>query len=828
MKIDKGEKKLLAELKELQKKYNDLLYHLPDALLEIDIVNPRLLYMNQMAYSMFGYTPEDLDRGITLQQLFGENEFERAEKIVRGYVGESRGRSKPYTRTTHQILYEFWMRKKNGTLFLAETQSSFILDKNQIPIALRIIIRDATQRKRAEEALRVSEERFALAVSAGKMGIWEWEIGSNEIYLSPSLKAILGYADWEIKNQLDEWMNYVHPDDRELVMEKVQEHFDGKTPFYEVEHRMLHKDGSVRWILARGQVSRDASGKPIRMAGSDTDITDSKLAVEERLRAQAAEARAMAMENLNKQLESQIAERKRIEQALRESKERYRELYENTPSMYFTVDEHGKVVTVNTFGAEQLGYQAEELIGQSVFDVFHEKDKPAVKVQLERCVRNPYLVFQWQFRKIRKDGSVMWVREVARGLKNSDGRIFVLIVCEDITDVKRMEEDRKKLEAQLLHTQKLESLGVLAGGIAHDFNNLLTGVLGNAGMVLMELPPDSSLRESVKLIESAALHAAQLTSQLLAYAGKGKYTRKVFDLSQLIEEMSQLLKTVTSKNAHLHYNLAQPLPAIEGDSAQIRQILLNLVANASEAIGEKNGLIAVKTGAVRVNSEYLANSYIKDELLDGEYVFLEVSDTGCGMNAETQSKIFDPFFSTKFTGRGLGLAAVMGIIRSHRGAINVTSEIGKGTTFRVLFPVANKTAESKQETLAGEPLKMGNGTVLVIDDEESARIVAQKVLSRFGYKVLTARDGLEGIQIFEHNLDKICVVLLDMTMPNMNGERTLEHLRKLHGKIPVLISSGYDESETFGRFSGQGLAGFIQKPYQPTALIEKLNEILKS
>jgi PAS domain S-box-containing protein len=828
MKVEKSKSRPRDELVELQSKYDELRYYLPDALLEIDLLNTRLLYMNQMAYSLFGYTPEEFARGIHPQQLFAESEFARATAIVQSYTSESRRTQKPYMRTSHQILYEFTMRKKNGDEFLAETQSSFILDRNEIPIAMRTIIRDATDRKKAQRALRISEERFELATSAGKVGIWEWDIGSNYIFLSPSLKAILGYEDFEIKNQIDDWGSRVHPADRDLVMQKAEDHIAGKTPFYEVEHRMIHKDGSVRWILARGKVTHDANGKPVCLMGSDTDITDSKLAEEERGRAQNAESRATIVETINRQLESEIAERRRIEQALRESEERYRELYENTPSMYFTVDEFGKVVTVNKFGAEQLGYVAEELLGQSVLDIFHEEDKGAVKVQLDRCVAKTDLVFQWEFRKIRKDGVIMWVREIARGLKNADGSTFVLIVCEDITAVKRIEEERRKLEAQLLHTQKLESLGVLAGGIAHDFNNLLTGVLGNAGMVLMDLAPDSALRDSVKLIESAALNAAELTKQLLAYAGRGQYTLDVIDLSNLIFEMSQLFKTVISKSAQVHYKLAQSLPAIEGDPAQIRQILLNLITNASDAIGEKPGEITVLSGVARVNRDYLADSYINDELPEGEYVFMEVSDSGCGMDAETQSKIFDPFFSTKFAGRGLGMAAVMGIMRSHRGAIKVNTTVGKGTVIRVLFPKTNKPNMRATHLPSEESIIPINGKVLVIDDEEMARTVAQKILQKFGFTVLTAHNGREGLEIFKQHRDQISVVLLDMTMPIMSGVNTLQGIRKLRSDIPVVLSSGYDENEAFTKFCKTSASTFLQKPYQPIALIEKLNEVLKS
>lgn len=391
----------------------------------------------------------------------------------------------------------------------------------------------------------------------------------------------------------------------------------------------------------------------------------------------------------------------------------------------------------------------------------------------------------------------------------------------NIIERRRSEEARSKLEAQVHHTQKLESLGVLAGGIAHDFNNLLMGVLGNASLALMELPPESPARESVNHIEKAAMRAAELARQMLAYSGKGRFVIQKINLSKLVEEMTHLLQVSISKKVFLRYNFADNLPAIEGDATQIRQVIMNLITNASDAIGDKSGVITITTGLIETDSTYLESTYLKDDLPGGYYVFLEVSDTGCGMDEETRARIFDPFFTTKFTGRGLGLAAVLGIVRGHKGTVKVYSEAGRGTTFKILLPCCD-SQEDTQENHVESTRKdwVGTGTILIVDDEESVRYISKRILESHGFKVLTANDGREGVKAYEAQKETIDLVLLDMTMPHMDGEEAFRELRLINPDVHVILTSGYTEQEATARFTGKGLAGFIQKPFLPSSLLE--------
>ena len=383
------------------------------------------------------------------------------------------------------------------------------------------------------------------------------------------------------------------------------------------------------------------------------------------------------------------------------------------------------------------------------------------------------------------------------------------------------EEERHKLEAQIQHSQRLESLGILAGGVAHDFNNLLTTILGNTGLALEDLPAVSPARESLKEIEAASHTAAELCRQMLAYSGRGQFVMKPINLSSLTQELVHLLQVSIFKKVLLQCRLADDLPAIEADPSQVRQVVMNLVINASEAIGNKEGIITISTGTLLCDQSYLLENYFTEPPSPGTYVFLEILDTGCGMNAETRAKIFDPFFTTKFTGRGLGLAAVLGIMRQHKGAIKVASEPGNGTTFTVLFPVSTKTASQPQPDAAPE-LWHGSGTIMVVDDEAQVRNVTRMILEHSGFRVLTANDGHEAIKLLQEHGSIIACVLLDLTMPRMDGEETYRELRRISSDVPVIMTSGYSEQEVAKHFTGQDPPEFIEKPFEPSVLLAKL------
>ncbi|MGE3527272.1 MAG: response regulator, partial [Gemmatimonadales bacterium] len=394
----------------------------------------------------------------------------------------------------------------------------------------------------------------------------------------------------------------------------------------------------------------------------------------------------------------------------------------------------------------------------------------------------------------------------------------------------RAEEERRRLEQQLLHAQKLESLGVLAGGIAHDFNNLLVGVLGNASLALEELPEDSAVRETIKDVEVAALRAAELTRQMLAYAGRSVFEVQLIDLPRLVREMTHLLRAVISKKATLHFEFPADLPAVNGDPTQLRQVVMNLITNASDALGAGGGRILISAHLLEADRDYLATSYLDDQLPAGKYVALSVTDTGRGMDAETRDRMFDPFFSTKFVGRGLGLAAVLGITRAHHGTIHVESEPGVGTTITLLLPSSGRSpgqavAEPPAEVPPGPGAPRGaRGKVLVVDDERAVLSVAERILTRAGFEVATAGSAREALARVAGD-EAYAVVLLDVSLPELTGEELLRQIRDLRPGIPVVLSSGHSESEIRRRFADLGVDAVVPKPFLPDELVAQLKTV---
>ena len=469
-------------------------------------------------------------------------------------------------------------------------------------------------------------------------------------------------------------------------------------------------------------------------------------------------------------------------------------------------------------GAERMyGYTREEAKGQKSYELL-KTTYPESRADMESRL---FSVGRWEGEMAheRRDGTRLkiasrWaVRHDAAGTP-----VGFLELAIDVTE-------RRRIEEQLQHTQKLESLGILAGGVAHDFNNLLTGILGNASLVLEDFPAHNPDRHLLEEVVKAAQRAADLTRQLLAYAGKGRFVMKTVDISALVREISGLLQTSIPKHVHLRLQLAENLKGVDADPGQLQQIVMNLVINGAEAIAKEGGSVLVRTGLQAVDESYIETMSAAGNLLrPGEYISLEVHDTGSGMSDETISKIFDPFFSTKFAGRGLGLSAVLGIVRAHKGALKVYSTLGNGTTFKILFPVSSHPLTSQNASMAGS--LTGSGTVLIADDEETVRETARNTLERYGYSAVTVEDGAKAVEQYRRQRDAIKLVLLDLTMPVMNGEQALREMQQINPRVRVLLSSGYNEVEAIQRFAGKGLAGFIQKPYTSAALAEKVKEVL--
>jgi len=477
----------------------------------------------------------------------------------------------------------------------------------------------------------------------------------------------------------------------------------------------------------------------------------------------------------------------------------------------------GIVLTWNSAAERIYGYPADEAIGRAI-DFLLPPGRPDEEAEILHRIRKGERVEHYEAVRRRKDGELINVSLTISPIRSGGRIIGASHIARDITK-------QKQLEEQLRHTQKLESLGVLAGGVAHDFNNLLTGILGNASLALETVSSNNPVRGMLRDILAASEHASHLTRQLLAYAGKGRFVVEPVNLSSLVREISHLVQTSIPKSVQLRLDLQEDVPAIEADSSQMQQLVMNLVINGAEAIGEGTaGTVLVATNVQDVDEQYLLTTVGNTNIPPGRYVNLEVHDTGVGMDEATIERIFDPFFTTKFMGRGLGLAAVQGIVRSHKGAMRVYSRRGKGSTFKVLLPaIEQPVARSTREP---EQVLTGTGAVLVVDDEQIVRRTAKAMLERYGYTVVLAENGQEAVTLFRMLADQIAVVLLDMTMPVMGGEETFRAVQSIRPDVKVILSSGYNEVEAVRRFTGKGLAGFIQKPYSASALAQKIKTVL--
>ncbi len=476
-------------------------------------------------------------------------------------------------------------------------------------------------------------------------------------------------------------------------------------------------------------------------------------------------------------------------------------------------DTKGIIQYVNPAFETLSGYHAKEAVGQ----------RPSIVKSGEHSEQ--YYAAMWQtltsgnnwsgsFINRAKDGHMYHVEQTIFPLHVGDEHIGYTSVQQDVTE-------RDRLQEQSEHTQRLESLGVLAGGIAHDFNNLLTAIMGNAGLAQNKLPDASPAHKNLHNIQQASESAATLCQQMLAYSGKGHFIIRPLNISSTIADIVQLLESSIAKLARLDVQLDYSLPAIQADEGQIKQVIMNLVINASEAIGDKPGNIGVKALRVYLDNMAISTLLGAEDMLAGDYIHLQVCDDGCGMTEDIRKKIFNPFFTTKFTGRGLGMSAILGIIRGHHGGLNVSSTLAVGTQFDIYFPVSEHLVRQEEKTPAEEESSTQyTGTVLIIDDEETVRELAMIILQDAGLEVITAVDGVEGLKLLREHQACIDLVLLDMTMPRMGGEEFYKQMRMFAPNLHVIISSGYAEQEIRGRFDESSRIDFVQKPYLPEKLIE--------
>ena len=644
---------------------------------------------------------------------------------------------------------------------------------------ISIFFRDITRRKLDGEALRLSEERFRVALKPSPIAVFNLDpdLRITWIYNEQAALGLEAKAAPTPGQTLTDAFPAGLSSRIAIAAQEVLRCGSGSRFYHSIDP-------------ASGMRAYDVTIEPLRNAESQiTGITGAVI---------------------------DITASKQVEEALSISEDRLRLANEAAHMGVWAHDlSTGKVEwsaeLERVFGLKPGGFAG---TSAAFYETVHSDDRDRVMSAVNAAISR-LSDFEMEFRFIRTDGETRWM--LARGhvyACESGKASRIAGVGMDITD-------RRKLEEKVRHAAKLESLGVLAGGIAHDFNNLLTGILGNASL-LKEMIPAAGSTGLLSNVIRASERAAQLSRQMLAYSGRGQFSVQPIDLSRQVREFVNFIETTIPKNVAIKLRVDESLPMVEGDEGQLQQVIMNLVVNAAEAIGERDGWVEVstriETAAVPLASDLLPSQ----ELPPGEYVVLQVSDNGHGMDDATRLKIFDPFFTTKFTGRGLGLAAVLGIIRGHRGTIRVISHPGIGTCFQVYFPSTGRKVERDLRALSNDGIH-GSGTVLIVDDEEIVRVAARTVLENFGYNVLEGENGREALRVYERHIGEITVVLLDMTMPVMSGVETLQHLLKIDPDAAVIATSGYNESEAMQIF-GTSIAGFIQKPFTASDLGRKIKE----
>jgi PAS domain S-box-containing protein len=695
---------------------------------------------------------------------------------------------------------ELRMVKMDGTTFWAHLEATAVQAPSTssgpasdgAPVC-RVVLSDITERSRAEETLRESVLRYELVLEGATGGIWDWDVPNKRVHFSSRWKMLRGYADAEIGDSETEWSSGIHPDDAPRVMAATQAYLAGQTAIYEEEYRIHCKDGSWKWILDRGKAMHDATGRVVRMAGSEVDITKLKL----------------------------------VEEALRESREVLRAVLNAIPVRVFWKDRNLVFLGCNTSFARDAGFQKpEDLLGKDDYAMGWREHAEHYRNDDRAVIESGESRILFEEPQTTPSGEKLHLLTSKLPLRDARGDIIgVLGTYLDITKRKLAEEENTKLEAQLQQAQKMESVGRLAGGVAHDFNNMLGIILGHTELAIAQVDPAQPLFADLEQIRKAANRSADLTRQLLAFARKQTVAPRVLDLNETVESMLTMLARLIGEDIHLTWQPKANLWPLKVDPTQIDQILANLCVNARDSIPDV-GKLTIETGNSTFGKDYCA---AHAGFVPGEYVVLAVSDDGCGMDKETLTHIFEPFFTTKAIGKGtgLGLATVYGMVKQNNGFISVHSEPGQGTTFKIYLPrYVGEAAPVPQETSA-EPAAHGHETILLVEDEPALLAMTTIILETQGYSVLTASTPGEAICLAGERAGEIHLLMTDVVMPEMNGLDLAKNLLSLHPHLKCLFMSGHtaDVIAHHGVLN-EGLC-FIQKPFSMKELGAAVREALE-
>ncbi len=735
---------------------------------------------------------------------------------------------------------------KDGRYLWFRIRGQAIWDAEDRPLRMAGSMRNIHDHHEMVKQLRLSEQRFAAAVEGSRDGVWDWDILTGRSWWSTRLKNLLGYADDELHASREVLCKIMHPDDREKTRKEAERVLRLGLRF-NIRYRLQTKNGEYRWFLSRGRVLMDDSGRPIRASGVLSDIHDEMVAN------QAKEARQARLEKQHQCILALASDPELASMSLHRAFQKITEhaakvLNVGRCSVSLSKGNNSFLECTDLYVSKSKKHFHGKILKWSQMPLFFDH----LKTNRALVSRNPQLDSRFDefprayFRErrirssisvaLRRFGRVVGMISVSETEQERDWQEdevdFVLDLAQQVVRLLEQDDARKAkgkqeaFERKMLQAQKIESLGLMAGGVAHDFNNFLLAILGNADLLAEMVPPNSRQQNLVQEVIAASQRATELCQQMLAFSGRHSMQRVSFQLNELVREMRQLLQVTLAKGASLQLECQENLPKMNGDPTQVRQVLMNLILNASESLVEGEGQVTVRTRLQRRSPDLHGRGL--EVPIEGQYLCLEVQDSGVGMTPFTMDKLFDPFFSTKFAGRGLGLASVMGIVRAHQGGIHVESTLGKGSCFQVFFPIMEEPLQEAAETpqsprLSGDAQWRGEGKVLLVDDDSVVLNLCQEMLKRLGFDVLCAADGQQALDIFREQGENLVLVLLDLTMPGLSGEEVFRRMREQHAEIPMVLSSGYSAQDIAQQIGPEPHLSFLQKPY----VLEQLREHIR-
>ena len=757
-----------SALQASEQHFRELLNRLQEGLAFADL-DEKFVFANPAAEAIFGVPGNLVGRDLrdfVTPEVFQEI-LQQTEERKRGEKGH----------------YELPILWPNGETRVIELSVSPWLSETGDYLGSTGLFQDITERKRAERALRDSEANFRDLLDRLGEGFAIVDSEEHWTYANLAAARIFGLEpEGLVGRSLRE---FVDADTYREILRQTARRRRGESSTYDIPIR--RPDGERRYISLSASPYLGKDGTYLGADGLFLDVT----------------------------------ERRRTENALRESQERYLELFNNTTDAIFWFRvEKGPTFVLESWNPAmeaRVNKTSAEISGKSLQEFLPPAMAEHVAAHYRRCVAGGAPLRYEE--TVELPGGVRTFQTLLVPIRDGGGRIVRLVgFSQDITQ-------HRQTEQALRQSQKLESLGILAGGIAHDFNNLLTAILGNLNLAQLMSSPESPALPYLENVERTVLRAAELTKQMLAYSGKGRFIVQPHDLNQVVQEMTHLLNVSISKKVALHYDLSPACPIIEADAAQIQQVVMNLVTNASEAIGDREGAISLGTRLETLDEAILLSAFAGQELKPGLHAVLEVADTGSGIPPEVLGKIFDPFFSTKQSGRGLGLSAMLGILRGHHAGILIASQVGQGSTFTLFFPVA-PGAHPVAAVLPDQAPSRFQGRVLLVDDEADVREATSAMLEALGLTVITAVDGQDGLERFLAERGTLDLVLLDLTMPRMGGREAFQKLRELQQDLPVVLYSGFSEQESLQDALAHGFTGFLQKPFRMAELRKILQQVL--